>query len=582
MWGYQTQFQISTQSFAESIFDNLDSSLNPRTFLFGVMIEQNDDECPICVEPEDCGYDPSSFLDVLAFSDDMEELDEERLIFLSHPKVHEANLRRIKHRALKNTVQQMIRKYDDSRDVISFCSMPVLLDGFMVCVVLQFDRAAFVTHHSLLRDKVQGRYTIPTSLIDAAIREYFIECEVALRRPEPGTSLGLSDRNYDEIIRTAGNSFMRVPAWAGGELMGLHGLFHSCNTISSIRYEGEEGKGKMLIAQRRHPNIEETITLTSPVKLRNYRAVRKLLAISSKEVCLLCNYDIVYGLGTLKGKYKESAEDLFLISITKHGCWELSHADHTLMKVVHGQPFLPMPPIKKRKFERVIRRIFPDIETKQVRRLWSVISEAVRQKHGTMVVISMGAQSEADRLRTQSTRIEPIQLTPDIMQLITSIDGAVLIDSESICYAIGVILDGMVSTMGAPSRGARYNSAIRYVESSKDPCIAIVVSEDGSIDMVPDLMPQIRRSEIIKRTEKLKELTQEEHFKYREFNVTMSWLSDHRFYLLPDMCNEINGLRQDLEAIRDRVIEPGIVRPVYSDFIPNDKMNDSYFLDDSP
>jgi hypothetical protein len=198
-----------------------------------------------------------------------------------------------------------------------------------------------------------------------------------------------------------------------------------------------------------------------------------------------------------------------------------------------------------------------------------------------MVVVSTGARIEAERLKTQSTTIEPIQLIPRTMQMITAIDGAVLIDPDSNCYAIGVILDGLASRKGTPSRGARYNSAIRYVESSKYPCIAIVVSEDGSIDLVPDLMPQIRRSEILEAIEQLGELKEEENFDLKTFNRTMSWLSDHRFYLLPEMCEEINRLRREVEAVRDRLVEPTVVRPLYSDFMPNEEMNESYFLNES-
>jgi hypothetical protein len=41
-----------------------------------------------------------------------------------------------------------------------------------------------------------------------------------------------------------------------------------------------------------------------------------------------------------------------------------------------------------------------------------------------------------------------------------------------------------VTSKGDPSRGARYNSAVRYVESCKTPCMIIVVSEDGIIDLL--------------------------------------------------------------------------------------------------
>ena len=51
---------------------------------------------------------------------------------------------------------------------------------------------------------------------------------------------------------------------------------------------------------------------------------------------------------------------------------------------------------------------------------------------------------------------------------------------------IGAILDGMVSEEADLSRGARYNSAIRYVNSHERTC-AVVVSEDGYVDCFPEI-----------------------------------------------------------------------------------------------
>ena len=47
-----------------------------------------------------------------------------------------------------------------------------------------------------------------------------------------------------------------------------------------------------------------------------------------------------------------------------------------------------------------------------------------------------------------------------------------------------MILDGRASGRGDSARGARYNSALRYVESSDHPCLAVVVSEDGLVDVI--------------------------------------------------------------------------------------------------
>lgn len=251
-----------------------------------------------------------------------------------------------------------------------------------------------------------------------------------------------------------------------------------------------------------------------------------------------------------------------------------------MMRVVYGQPELPKMGIDKHKFERDVKRIFPEIKAEEITRLWELVLEATRQKHGTMVVVSSGADEEAKRLGNQATVVEPVELTTQIMQVITAIDGAVLIDLSSTCYAIGVILDGLASKKGTPARGARYNSAIRYVETSQYPCMAIVVSEDGSIDLVPDLMPQIPRSSIMEAIEQLRKLKEEENFDLKTFNKTMSLLSDHKFYLLPEMCNEINSLRREVEATRDRVA-PMAIRHVYFDFTPNGEMNETYFLNES-
>jgi hypothetical protein len=58
------------------------------------------------------------------------------------------------------------------------------------------------------------------------------------------------------------------------------------------------------------------------------------------------------------------------------------------------------------------------------------------------------------------------------------------LDLEGKCHSIGVILDGLASERGDAARGARYNSAIRYVESSAHACLAVVLSEDGLINII--------------------------------------------------------------------------------------------------
>lgn len=130
----------------------------------------------------------------------------------------------------------------------------------------------------------------------------------------------------------------------------------------------------------------------------------------------------------------------------------------------------------------------------------------VDQKHGTMVVICENAKQEAERLcnANRGIRIEPKDcstLSKDKILQISKIDGAMLIDPNCICYALGVILDGFVEPTfkGDPGRGARYNSAKLYIHNIKSSmamnviniytreyakhAMAVVISEDGYIDV---------------------------------------------------------------------------------------------------
>ena len=66
---------------------------------------------------------------------------------------------------------------------------------------------------------------------------------------------------------------------------------------------------------------------------------------------------------------------------------------------------------------------------------------------------------------------------------ITSIDGAVLIDTKGICYAIGVILDGTTSKTEDIPNGARHNSARRY-KNINNRSVIVIVSEDGYVTVL--------------------------------------------------------------------------------------------------
>jgi hypothetical protein len=216
----------------------------------------------------------------------------------------------------------------------------------------------------------------------------------------------------------------------------------------------------------------------------------------------------------------------------------------------------------------------PDVDA-----LWWIVEKAAEQKHGTMIVISDAAKSEANRLADQSTLIEPTLLSEEnILLMLTSIDGAVLVGPTGTCHAVGVILDGKaVAGKGTRARGSRYNSAIKYIateEEKENKCLAVVISEDGMINLVPTLMPRIRRSEINENVEKVHDAINAEVVNRKQYYRAMEWLSGHRFYLPEAVCIELNEIK---EVTKQRLLKESGSSLTQADFKPHPEMNDSYF-----
>ena len=178
--------------------------------------------------------------------------------------------------------------------------------------------------------------------------------------------------------------------------------------------------------------------------------------------------------------------------------WELGHFINTsdpckntkpIIVVKNGQPSLPQERIDKVEFKNYCTNIFTNIQQSDIDILWEILEQAIEQKHGTMLVIldANTAEKEADRLGGQCFKITPKKLNAELIKELTSIDGSLLLSSDGNCHAIGVILDGKATKGGDSSRGARYNSAIRYYESmkGKHELLIIVISEDGMINFIP-------------------------------------------------------------------------------------------------
>lgn len=102
--------------------------------------------------------------------------------------------------------------------------------------------------------------------------------------------------------------------------------------------------------------------------------------------------------------------------------------------------------------------------------------------------------------------------------------------------------------------------------------MAVVISEDGHIDVLPELRDRVRKSEIERHVDALHRLADDVESDWHEHR---NWLDEHRFYLNAEQCVQVNADLEKLEeAVRSQVGRPWVVvRP----FHPDAEMNESYF-----
>lgn len=552
MWGYQSPFRAFADGAAKRTFHACDQHLAPQVFLVGVRIEPTDSRAALCIEPADNTLLQGACL----LPSSLEGIDG-----ASHAAMDAEEL--------AETIRTRLDALTQAGDVVHFCAPAVVVEGYRVVIVLRLTRSVFSSFYSLSRVERDG-LRFRTSFLDALVDVFLEDQEAKLDRKQPGASWGRPHRPADELLRAAGQLFAMTVGFAGGDIEAGHKLFDACTTIAALSYEGSESRGSVLLCRKGHPNVSTQVAFKNPILVSQHRAVRKLIEATSQRMSLISDGVHLLGLGVPEGTYDGAAEDLFEIRFAKHHCWELYHLDNIMMRVVAGHPSLPRPSSTRPQLKDAIERIFIGIDSVDIERACDLVEFAVELSRGCTLVFVADAQEEAFRLGGQAVEISPLRASNDFVSLASTIDGAILLDSKCMCYAFGVILDGHASDRGDRSRGSRYNSAVRYQQSSKQPCVVVVVSEDGMVDVVPVLRPRISRGLVESHVVAIERWSADAP---RAFFQSMQWLASHRFYLSPEQCARVNAAKAASEAAPHAG-----TRQVFSNFTPDADMNDTYLL----
>jgi hypothetical protein len=300
-----------------------------------------------------------------------------------------------------------------------------------------------------------------------------------------------SDMDVAALLREAGELMVNSAEAMTGVLSASGGLFRRVDVVASILYERKAAKGRMILAHGGPMDL--TVRFTDPVPLSEGRWARKVLETSSVQMPAVSDGSNILGL---KDASLESSGTQVEVAFTGHHRWNLLVDNKVLMSCELGVPAFPRREVDRAQFEQVVRRILGDADP-DIEALWGLVLLLESRECGATLVVTSKAASEASRLRASALSIEPSKLTEATFRSATSIDGAVLLDAQGTCHALGVILDGPSSPRESPARGSRFNSAVRYVDSDKEPEKVILVrSEDGGIDLLPVLRPAITKTEL--------------------------------------------------------------------------------------
>jgi DisA bacterial checkpoint controller nucleotide-binding len=576
MWGYQRHFRHAIERETERILDSLKPGLKPRVFLIGVRISHDDTLRLACVEPEVHHWAQSAdFYDVLSDVDPFLESYPESQIYHSDPIAQSNADDRLFRRALRDAVLRRLEVSPSRPEGLRlFASWPVKREGFLVVTIITvseqgLDEVPFIASDTIRIHEYRSR-KVPRSLAEAVIDQILAKTNSEIIQPDAGAGLGVLGSG-DELIRQAGQRFFSGLLYRIDQDSMLIGvteeLFDTLSRLSLTPYERAEAKGTLIFAPGEAAIGNPVLILADPVRLRDVRGLRKLLVLANNDLFLRCDSIKAFALIRIPESHRAEISSSVEVRVGGRGQWSVSFDKKVLMVLKDGRPALPQPAVDEQQIAQDLRRLIPRMAVVTANLFAQIASCLAISGHGSLIVISERADEEAIRLGNESLPITPLLMQPELAATLGKIDGALLCDPDGNCHAIGVILDGSASASGDRGRGSRFNSAVRYVDSSPGKAVAMVVSEDGGLDLLPRLKPVLSQDEVVVHLNELRTLALEPGTllnREREVDV-IHWLTHHSYYLSDEQCNAANEwIRACHERFRqdsDIWIEPAPLRP---------------------
>lgn len=561
MWEQQAGFRWSLEQLANEVLDRAGANIDPRAYLVG--FHRTEDR--ISIEPPRGHYDRDLLGDALERSDQRFRRSAARREAGEDPTALQAAESLVRRQVLAERLAESSR----AGERVHFAGIGVDVGEFFVVPVISI-------HGDHWNDLARLRRTpaadhSPRSFPEAAVNAVLDAASRELDRRVPGARVSVDP---DALLRSASDTFVSTLVQRAGQDL-AYGVRHALDSVSAQPYEGRAGSGSILLAQQDHPDLTVEVALEHPVPVGLTRSFRKVLEMSAPDLHLLCDGREVFGLGSLADTYNADSDYVFTATISGNGSWELWHQATPLLRMDNGLPQLPRERLDEEEFAHTVDRVFPEASARNARHLWEMAAACAKQAHGTMLVVHPDAAAEAARLLPQAYAVAPTRLTGRVLTAATGIDGAVLVSPDGRVHAVGVILDGVATGTGDSGRGARYNSAIRYLAGDGRGAMVIIVSEDGKIDLLPKLKRRMRRETVQRTVDRLVTRSAEGE-DLEAFDRANRAVEDIEFYLNQAQCDQVNDAR---EAVAGRQWVEDHLRRQFVPVAPDPAMDDSYFVD---
>lgn len=299
-------------------------------------------------------------------------------------------------------------------------------------------------------------------------------------------------KNKEEIRNNYTQSLCKKSGGFDRELVSL---------ISAKKYEKRELFSRIYFGEMPESEMEISFEGRDSRKWEfsggNLRFVRKVLETAKGERALVVGGEgedrVMRGIAVLE-------EDVgSQITFNGYLKWKLTNNGKELLRYEEGKFHFSNK--KQMEVEGLC-----DLHLKNEKDIKDIIYALREQAHGTSAVFLDGRafERELERLdrNNRLCRIKPVSILDsgkneeekkrfkELLIGLSAIDGALIADFQGNIHAIGAILDGESVIEADMARGARYNSLKNYVnwiiknkKYERNECFAVIISEDGGIDV---------------------------------------------------------------------------------------------------